>query len=532
MGRRPRRADRAGADRPGDRQAIPDRLNGWLGSGLALVAGATLVLAFAPFAFWPAAVLAPAILFALIRRCSPARAFRLGWWFGLGQFGLGVSWVYESFTLFGGIVAPLAALVTAAFVMVLAFYPAVAAWLAVRVTPDSRWPLRAAAFLASWVLIEALRGWLFGGFPWLNLGISQVDGPLVGWLPILGEYGVTAILLALAVGLWHLAAQVGIHGPDWRRWLAPVAVMAAIFLASLPLRAIEWSRVAGPPLSVGIVQGNIAQMQKFDPDYFQRTLDTYRDLTDSLPDLDLVVWPETAVPRVIDDLPELREELDTLSRQRDLTLLAGTFSRDSDGRYYNTLLGFPAAAGEYRKRHLVPFGEYFPLRGLIERMPWLFEVPMSDLSPGTAVQSPLRVGEVTLGASICFEADFSRDIRGTIHAADLLVTVSNDSWFGESFSPHQHLQMARARAIEYRRPLIRSTNTGISAFVDYRGRVVSSLGTGERGTLTENVAPRGGATPLARLGEWPVAITMLVLLALAVLRSNRGHRRPNLRQER
>ncbi|QGT78489.1 apolipoprotein N-acyltransferase [Guyparkeria halophila] len=516
------RADRAAGDGAATGStpvAIPDRLNGWLGSLLALLAGASLVLAFAPFEFWPAAILAPAVLFGLIRRCTPGRSFRLGWWFGLGQFGLGVSWVYESFTLFGGIVAPLAVLVTSLFVMGLAFYPAVSAWLAVRVTRRGQWPARAAAFAASWVLIEALRAWLFGGFPWLNLGISQVDGPLVGWLPIVGEYGVSAILLVLAVAVWRVVSRLGSHGPDWRRWVGPVALISAVLLASLPLQRAEWSQPNGSPLTVGLVQGNIAQMQKFDPAFFQRTLSIYRDLTASLPAVDLIVWPETAIPRVIGDLPDLRAELDALANDRDATLLAGTFTRDAAGRYYNALLGFPESAGEYRKRHLVPFGEYFPLRGLIERMPWLFEVPMSDLSPGPSDQAPLRVDGVMLGASICFEADFSRDIRATIPTADVLVTVSNDSWFGDSFSPHQHLQMARARAIEFQRPLARATNTGISAIIDTNGRVREILGTGEQGVLTAELQPRRGNTPLALTGAWPVLGLMLLVLAVAGWRS-------------
>uniref|UniRef100_UPI0035645026 apolipoprotein N-acyltransferase n=1 Tax=Guyparkeria sp. TaxID=2035736 RepID=UPI0035645026 len=188
---------------------------------------------------------------------------------------------------------------------------------------------------------------------------------------------------------------------------------------------------------------------------------------------------------------------------------------DAEGRYYNALIAVPESMGEYRKRHLVPFGEYFPLRGLIEKMSWLFEVPMSDLSPGRPDQAPLRIGEVELGASICFEADFSRDIRASLPGADILVTVSNDSWFGDSFSPHQHLQMARARAIEFRRPMIRATNTGISAIIDERGGVVQALPTGERGVLVETIQPREGSTPLARYGAWPVFGLMGVLLLLS-----------------
>ena len=489
--------------------------SGWRGSLTALLAGATLVLAFAPFAFWPAAILAPTVLFALIHRASPGRAFRLGWWFGLGQFGLGVSWVYESFTLFGGIVGPLAALVTALFVMGLAFYPAGAAWLAATVAGRGGRSLWALAFVASWVLIEALRAWLFGGFPWLNLGISQVDGPLVGWLPLLGEYGVTAMLVLMAVLLWQLLRELKSNPAAWRAWLPPATALMAIPLLSLPLHHLPWSEPSGEALQVGLAQGNVAQMQKFDPAFFRETIDIYRGLTDEMPAVDLVVWPETAIPRVIDSVPSVRESLERIASERDFAMLVGTFTRDEAGRYYNALIGVPSSLGIYRKRHLVPFGEYFPLRWLIERMPWLFEVPMSDLSPGRADQPPLEINGLTLGASICFEADFSRDIRTSMPAAGLFVTVSNDSWFGDSFSPHQHLQMARARAIEFRRPMIRATNTGISAMIDAHGAVETTLGSGERGILVADVTPRSGETPLARWGAWPTLGAMLVVLVLA-----------------
>ncbi|HER19604.1 MAG TPA: apolipoprotein N-acyltransferase, partial [Chromatiales bacterium] len=441
---------------------------------------------------------------------------------GLGQFGLGVSWVYESFTLFGGIVGPLAALVTALFVMGLAFYPAVAAWLAARVAGRSRPMGWAAAFVASWVLLEAGRAWLFGGFPWLNLGISQVDGPLAGWLPLVGEYGVTALLLLLAALSWQaLRAMVVFGVGEWRAWLPSVVTIAAVLSLSLPLHGIKWSVPTGKPLAVGLVQGNVAQMQKFDPDFFDRTIDIYRSLTDRMPDVDLVVWPETAIPRVIDSVPTVRDSLEQLASERDFSMLVGTFTQDESGRYYNTLLGVPRSLGSYRKHHLVPFGEYFPMRWLIERMPWLFEVPMSDLSAGPATQPPLVVGGRRLGASICFEADFSRDIRRSLPEAEMFVTVSNDSWFGESFSPHQHLQMARARAIEFQRPMIRATNTGISAVIDTKGRVQQVLGTGERGTLVADLTPRRGSTPLARWGAWPTLAAMLLLLVAVGMASRR-----------
>ena len=503
------------ARKPGSSPWGAGAFSGWTGSIAALIAGATLVLAFAPFAFWPAAIVAPAVLFALIQHQRPGRAFRLGWWFGVGQFGAGVSWVYESFTLFGGIVAPAAILITALFVMGLAFYPAGAAWLTARVARNGGRSVWMTAFVGSWVLIEMLRAWLFGGFPWLNLGISQVDGPMVGWLPLVGEYGITALLLVMAMLLVRLVDGLARAPHAWPGWLGSSFLVIAIPVASLPLAGVEWSRPAGEPLRVGLAQGNVPQMQKFDPEFFNRTIAIYRGLTASMPQVDLVVWPETAVPRVLDNFPILRADFSAMAREGDFRLLLGTFSRDSEGRYYNALLGLPDGMGEYRKRHLVPFSEYFPLRGVIDKFPWLFEVPMSDLSPGAPDQSLLTLNGITLGASICFEADFSRDIRASLPEADILVTVSNDSWFGESFSPHQHLQMARARAIEFRRPVIRATNTGISAFIGPHGAVRQSLETGVRGSLVEEVEPRTGATPLSLLGGWPVLGLMVVIVLVA-----------------
>ncbi len=518
--------------RVGSSVASVGRRSRWAGNLIALLAGASLVLAFAPFNFWPTAIIAPAVLLALIYRQAPGRAFRLGWFFGLGQFGLGVSWVYESFTLFGGIVAPAAMGVTALFVGGVALYVATAAWLAVRLARRSNddaptaYGIWAMAFLSSWVLVEMLRAWLFGGFPWLNLGISQVDGPLVGWLPIVGEYGLTALLLFLSVMLWLLVVRLRACVRDWRRWAFPAVCLVIVPIASLPLQAISWTSPSGKPLSVGLAQGNVTQMQKFDPAYFSRTIGIYRDLTEAMPVVDLVVWPETAIPRVLDDLPALRAELEQMAGENDFRLLVGTFSRDAAGRYYNALVGIPGEVGDYRKRHLVPFGEFFPLRGLIEMMPWLFEVPMSDLSPGSADQAPLMVGDLRLGGSICFEADFSRDIRGSLPQAEVFLTVSNDSWFGDSFSPHQHLQMARARAIEFQRPMIRATNTGISATIGAEGEVRKHLPSGVRDILVDEVTPRQGSTPLMHSGAWPVLALMAMLLFIAGLlgRTRRVHR--------
>ncbi len=475
---------------------------------MALFAGAVLPLAFAPVSFWPLSVIAPAVLLFLLQGTTLRRAAWLGWLFGLGQFGVGVSWLYESFTLFGGAVAPLAALITAGFVAVMSLYPALAAMVA-------RWAAGAQmrtfrgvlAFAGSWTLVEWLRGWLFSGFPWLDLGIAQTVSPLKGFVPLVGEYGAGLIALLLAGALMGMALSsrgTTVFAP--RRFGLLAAFSAALLLAGWGLSFHRWTEPMGQPLSVGLAQANIPQMQKFDPAFLATTLQRYEQLTVAMGAVDLVVWPETAVPDVLSDLPSLTTALAQRAAKMHQDFLIGAFTQDAEGHYYNTLVGIPDAVGSHRKAHLVPFSEYMPLRPLVMLLSGMIDVPMSDLTPGRLDQPLPVVRGVPVGASICYEADFARDIRRSLPAAGLLVNVSNDSWFGDSFAPHQNLQMAAVRALEFGRPMIRATNTGVSAFIAANGRIEQSLGVDQQGILVGKVQPYQGSTPFTHTGSWPALL--------------------------
>ncbi|HUQ27924.1 MAG TPA: apolipoprotein N-acyltransferase [Usitatibacter sp.] len=477
------------------------------------IAGAACVFGFAPFYAWPVPIVALAVLFtAWERSSSPRRAALAGFAFGLGYFLAGVSWVYVSLHDFGSMPAPLAALATFLFCAFLAIFPALAGWLARRYAarnPASLLALSAAAF----TLCEWLRGWLFSGFPWLTVGTSQVPGgPLAGFAPIAGMYGVSLMVCLVAATLAAAARSFEARGARWR----VVAVAAAILAAGGALRWIDWGSPAGPPVRMALLQGNVAQELKWREEIRTRTLVEYRQMI-----LDaqarVVVLPETALPAFFDQLPE-----DYLASIRDgaraagKDVLMGIVEREfraGEYDYYNTLLRLTGPRQAYRKRHLVPFGEYIPPG--FKFVLAVLKIPLSDFASGGADQAPLEAGGVSFAVAICYEDIFGEELIGALPRAQALVNVSNDAWFGESFAADQHLQASQARALESSRWMVRATNTGATAAIDEKGRVVARLAPFTAGTLIADVTPRKGQTPYVLFGNLLAIACALVLAAIA-----------------
>ncbi|MFP4131592.1 MAG: apolipoprotein N-acyltransferase [Thiohalospira sp.] len=488
---------------------MAERPAGWRADGLAALAGAATVGAFAPFELLPLAVLGPAVLLWLWQGATVGAAARRGFAFGLGLFGAGVHWVWVSIHTFGHTPAVLAGGLTLVFVVVLAGYfalqGAAGAWLARRL--DARGVPATALLLvlhpALWVLVEWLRGWLFTGFPWLQLGYAAGEGPLAGWVPILGVFGASA-LLALSAGL-----LVRLLRPPRR---APVIALAVLWLASPLLGLVAWTEPTGERHSVAMVQGDVDQDEKWQPANRGWILERYARLSRQHAGADLVLWPETAVPafyqQVSDTVLEpLAEEL----AEEGSELVVGSPRRGEAG-YYNVLERV-GAEERYTKHHLVPFGEYLPfdawLRGLID----FFDLPMSDFRAGAPRQPPLAAGGMEMGVSICYEDAFGGEVRGPLPAAGVLVNVSNDAWWGDTVGPHQHLEIAAFRALEAGRPMLRATNNGITARIDHRGRVAERLPQFETAVMTTEVAPRSGATPWVQWGNAPVVVVAFGALA-------------------
>ena len=486
-------------------------------SAAALALGALLPLAFAPWGAWPLAVAIPAAMIALLRcGVGSRRIFLDGWLFGCGYFAFGVYWIYHSLHDFGMAPPLVAGAITAALVLILALFPAaaLAAWRHVerRTGPRAIWLLP-----LFWFGLEWLRGWILTGLPWLSLGYSQVDSPLAGYAPLIGVFGIGALCMALAVALYLLLAE--------RRY----PMLALLLLApalGLALGRIEWTRADGRALDVALVQGNIPQEIKWRRDQRQNIFNTYWRETEPHWGADLIVWPETALPgtSIQVERPVL-QPLEQTAIEAGSALVTGMVYAEQDPRrLYNSAVLLGEQRAWYHKRHLVLFGEYYPLRFVLDWFSSLISIPYSDLTPGPREQALMAVDGVRLGLSICFEDVFSRDIRLALPAAHLLVNLTNDAWFGNSTAPHQHLEIARMRALEFGRPLLRSSNTGVSAFIDHRGRVGESVGQFVTGSARAEIRGRAGATPFyffSALQPW-LAPLPFVFAWLAIRRRRRA----------
>ncbi len=492
---------------------IPQRLSAWLrgwpGELGALIAGALAPLAHAPISFYPLAVIAITLLCMVWQDVNPCRALWRGWLFGLGQFGVGSSWVFVSVNQYGNTGIWVAVTATALLVAYLALYPALLGYLSRRFFASGGWGLLF-ALPALWVLAEWWRGWFLSGFSWPDLGYSQIGGPLAGWAPVLGVYGISWLVVLSGAALAWLLLRPGYQT------LVIAAVVALLWVNGHFLGRIRWAQPAGPELRASVIQGNIPQDLKWEPSYALSTLEIYRGLSESEWSSDVIVWPETAVPLFYDQVADgFIADLHQRATEAGSALVFGIpLAQDKPFRFYNGIAVAGNGSGFYRKRHLVPFGEYFPLR---EPMRWLnvMDVPMSDFTPGSDEQPLMRVGDYAVGLSICYEITLSAQIARDLPAAAFLVTISNDAWFGKSFAPHQHLEIARMRAKETARYLLRATNTGISAIVNSGGELLGVTPQFKEAVLNGKIMPLTGATPYVRWGNGLVLGLMLVLLGVA-----------------
>jgi apolipoprotein N-acyltransferase len=489
---------------------------------------------------------------------TPRAAAVTGLAFGLGLFLFGVSWVYVSLHDYGAMPAPLAAIATFLFCVILALFPAVAAYACAR--PAVPHAVRCGLLApAAWTLSEWMRGWFFSGFPWLAAGYSQVPAsPLAGYAPVLGIYGVTLATAASAGLIVVLGQRVserdeggGVsrgfeeHAPSRRtpdpmhrngpgpqdrdegkstplfrlrsfRLLLSAFYLLAIWLAGYGLKQVEWTTPVGAPFNASLLQGNVAQDQKWRAERVRPTLEIYRVLTESAPG-ELIILPETALPLFLEQVPQdYLSALAASARRRGGDVLIGVPERTPGGEYFNSVISLGSSPPQaYRKSHLVPFGEFIPLRPVLAWIVGVLAIPLQDFARGAEEQRPLAVAGQRVAVNICYEDAFGEEIIRQLPEATVLVNVSNVAWFGRTIAPWQHLQIAQARALETGRAMLRATNTGVTAVIGPRGEVLAAAPEFEIATVTYPVQGYGGATPYVRWGNYAALALCLALVAAA-----------------
>ncbi|MDP2146766.1 MAG: apolipoprotein N-acyltransferase, partial [Pseudomonas sp.] len=415
---------------------------GWPGNLLAVVAGAITTLALAPFDIWPLALVAVGVFYAGMRQLTPRQAFGRGWCFGFGLFGAGTSWIYYSIHHFGGASVLLAGLLMLAFTAAIALFFALPAWLWARWLRRNEAPLAdALAFAALWVGQEAFRGWFLTGFPWLYSGYSQLDGPLAGLAPLGGVWLISfalALSAALLVNLPRLLAArrnafIG----------AGLVLLVAPWAIGLGLKHYAWTSPAGEPLTVAAIQGNVEQSMKWDPAQLNAQLALYRDMSFASKRVDLLIWPETAVPVLKESVEGYLGMMGKFAADRNAAMITGVPIRQEvrhEKRYFNGITVVGQGDGTYLKQKLVPFGEYVPLQDVLRGLIAFFDLPMSDFARGPEDQAMLQAKGYQIAPYICYEVVYPEFAAGLAARSDLLLTISNDTWFGTSIGPLQHLQ--------------------------------------------------------------------------------------------
>jgi apolipoprotein N-acyltransferase len=481
---------------------------------MALIAGALLPFAFAPYALPFVVIVSLLLLLWLIQKAVALRAALIGYFFGLGYFGHGIYWVYFSIHHFGNAPLWLAVIIMLGLVAILAFYTAALCWLLNRFFNQILWVRYVLVFPALWVSLEGLRAVLFTGFPWLSLGFSQLNTWLAGWAPVSGVLGVSWGL-ALTAGAVFYGVQ---YASKLQSRMLVVVLLSSTWLGGYSLTRVAWTEKAGEPIKVALLQGNIPQEIKWLGSFFRRNMLIYIDMMREQTEADLIIWPETAIPafyhRVENSvLQVLKDE----AEQSQFDLVLGLPVMDAAmENYFNGLLNIRQPSEIYFKRHLVPLGEYMPLKPLSTFILDFLSIPLSDFSAGEDEQPLLRAAGYPFASSICYEDVFQQTSLDGLPEAAYLVNVSNDTWFGDTIAPFQHLEMARMRALESGRYLLRSTNTGLTAIVGPKGEIIKQAPMFKRLTLAGQITPMKGATPFVAGGWWLIYVLLCLSLLLSL----------------
>ena len=477
-----------------------------------LLAGGLLTLAFAPFDYSFLVVVSLVLVFLSWLDCSPARAALRGYLFALSLFGTGISWVYISIHDYGGAPVLVASALTILFVCFWSLFPALTAYLSVKIAGKKYKKKLIWIIPYIWILIEYFRGyWFLNGFPWLQIAYTQLEMPLKGFVPVIGVYG-TGFLLALTVSFLVAGITKSI------KYRTTLIFVVLLWGTGGYLQTVKWTEPMSKAIHVALIQGNVAQDQKWLPENRIKILLNYQQLTEQNWDSDIIIWPETAIPAYLSQVKEFYlDPLSAKARQHNTDLIVSLPIFGAEKKeYFNSVITLGNHDARYHKNHLLPFGEYLPLQPLSGYVLDLLNIPLGDFTSGGDQQKLLQAGGYPFATSICYEDAFGEEAIRDLPEAAFLVNVTNDAWFGNSIEPHQHMQIAQMRALETGRYLLRATNTGVTAIVAPDGMIVNKAPLFKQTVLKGVFFPMEGMTVFARLGD-KVIVVMLFILLIAVV---------------
>lgn len=487
---------------------------------IALLSGLIFPFSIAPFFLWPIAIISLIGLLYSLHNSSAKEAAIRTWYFGLGKFSIGISWIYVSMHDHGGTPAILAILMVGLFAAFLATFPALFMYFFQRFynQKDPKALIAILAFSALWFAYEWFRSWFMTGFPWLFAGDAQLYTWLNGWAPILSVYGLSFLTALSAAAIYY----------SIRHKQAAYLSFLIVWPIGLLLQNVSWTETTAE-LKVSAVQGNIAQEIKWLPEQRSPTINAYLEQTRQHWDSDLILWPETAVTVLKDQFQAYLDTINTEAVSNKTTLITGIPFRYTQGpfkgEFHNSILAIGMGEGLYHKQKLVPFGEYIPLEDAIRGILPFFDLPMSSFKQGDKKQPLLKVEKneqlFLIAPFICYEIVYPDFVAEMAKESDLLITISNDAWFGDSLGPKQHMAIAQMRALETQRYLLRSTNTGITALVNHKGEIVKQLPTKQRATLTALAQTRQGLTPFMQFGLSPLLIISALILLFGLWQRRR-----------
>lgn len=469
-----------------------------------LLAGALLPLAFAPCNFYILAFICPFLWLITLRDSTIKRSVWRGWLFGLGFFGIGVSWLYISIHTYGNTSIIIASSLTLLWIAGLALFFALQAFCFTYFFAKRHWLSLTVGFASCWTLIEILRSWILTGFPWLLLGNSQISTSLHGYAPIISVYGISFIVACtsgLFLNLWLTR----------KRFIYSSISILLIFLIGAILVHVQWTKPINKPITISLVQGNIPQSVKWDPENLSVSLNRYKKLAEKNFRSRLIVFPEGAIPDLLANQLPFVTKLSKEAKAHNSAIITGIIlSNRQTGQFFNGIITVGKAQGFYLKQHLVPFGEYVPWQHLLRGIIGFFNLPMSNLSPGPKHQPLIHIDQTQIASFLCYEIAYLNLALDRLPQAEVLMTLSDDSWFGDSWASAQQLQIAQMRSLESGREQIIVGNSGFTATINTQGRIVKQVPRNKVLVLHDKIQPMQGCTPLVYL-SWRIEFILLLL---------------------